>query len=211
MKEKVEYGKIIINDNYYITRLDKHCLALMRKIKRTRKETNEEYWDWEIAGYHGDLKNALYQAVKEVTNDTLFDKDINIKQKETLQELSVFDLDNLLVSIDHLIKYYTNLAMANEGLYTHDTKVLYTNARNKIQSLEHKKIEILFRRIYFLHHFKRLVPTSHVFLFRNYLSNAKQAQIVKGTIEMRYTYCRISDNRIISCKKIFFVIKYNHK
>ena len=47
------------------------------------------------------------------------------------------------MSIEHLIKYYTNLAMANEGLYTHDTKVLYTNARNKIQSLECKKTEIL--------------------------------------------------------------------
>jgi hypothetical protein len=71
------------------------------------------------------------------------EQDIIVKQKETLQELSVFDLDNLLVSIEHLIKYYTNLAMANEGLYTHDTKVLYTNARNKIQSLECKKTEIL--------------------------------------------------------------------
>ena len=71
------------------------------------------------------------------------EQDIIVKQKETLQELSVFDLDNLLVSIEHLIKYYTNLAMANEGLYTHDTKVLYTNARNKIQSLECKKTKIL--------------------------------------------------------------------
>ena len=71
------------------------------------------------------------------------EQDIIVKQKETLQELSVFDLDNLLVSIEHLIKYYTNLAMANDGLYTHDTKVLYTNARNKIQSLEYKKTEIL--------------------------------------------------------------------
>lgn len=71
------------------------------------------------------------------------EQEIIVKQKETLQEPSVFDLNNLLVSIEHLIKYYTNLAMANEGLYTHDTKVLYTNARNKIQSLEYKKTEIL--------------------------------------------------------------------
>lgn len=70
-------------------------------------------------------------------------QDMDIKQKETSQELSVFELNNLLVSIEHLIKYYTNLAMANDGLYTHDTKLLYTNARNKIQSLEYKKIEIL--------------------------------------------------------------------
>lgn len=79
----------------------------------------------------------------EVSN-TQKEQEIIVKQKETLQELSVFDLDNLLVSIEHLMKYYTNLAMANEGLYTHDTKILYTNARNKIQSLEHKKTEILF-------------------------------------------------------------------
>lgn len=85
--------------------------------------------------------NKKQQKTEEINDNKI--QDINIKQKETLQELSVFDLDNLLVSIDHLIKYYTNLAMANEGLYTHDTKVLYTNARNKIQSLEHKKIEIL--------------------------------------------------------------------
>jgi hypothetical protein len=71
------------------------------------------------------------------------EQEIIVKQKDTLQELSVFDLDNLLVSIEHLMKYYTNLAMANEGLYTHDTKMLYTNARNKIQSLEYKKTEIL--------------------------------------------------------------------
>ena len=71
------------------------------------------------------------------------EQEIIVKQKETLQEPSVFDLNNLLVSIEHLIKYYTNLAMANDGLYTHDTKVLYTNARNKIQSLEYKKTEIL--------------------------------------------------------------------
>jgi hypothetical protein len=76
-------------------------------------------------------------------SDSQKEQEIIIKQKETLQELSVFDLNNLLVSIEHLIKYYTNLAMANEGLYTHDTKVLYTNARNKIQSLECKKTEIL--------------------------------------------------------------------
>lgn len=79
----------------------------------------------------------------EVSN-TQKEPEIIVKQKETIQELSVFDLDNLLVSIEHLMKYYTNLAMANEGLYTHDTKILYTNARNKIQSLEHKKTEILF-------------------------------------------------------------------
>ncbi len=79
----------------------------------------------------------------EVSN-TQKEQEIIVKQKDTLQELSVFDLDNLLVSIEHLMKYYTNLAMANEGLYTHDTKILYTNARNKIQSLEHKKTEILF-------------------------------------------------------------------
>jgi hypothetical protein len=85
--------------------------------------------------------NKKQQKTEEINDNKI--QDINIKQKETLQELSVFDLDNLLVSIEHLIKYYTNLAMANEGLYTHDTKVLYTNARNKIQSLEHKKIEIL--------------------------------------------------------------------
>jgi hypothetical protein len=85
--------------------------------------------------------NKKQQKTEEINDNQI--QDINIKQKETLQELSVFDLDNLLVSIEHLIKYYTNLAMANEGLYTHDTKVLYTNARNKIQSLEHKKIEIL--------------------------------------------------------------------
>jgi hypothetical protein len=85
--------------------------------------------------------NKKQQKTEEINVNQI--QDINIKQKETLQELSVFDLDNLLVSIEHLIKYYTNLAMANEGLYTHDTKVLYTNARNKIQSLEHKKIEIL--------------------------------------------------------------------
>lgn len=76
-------------------------------------------------------------------SDSQKEQEIIIKQKETLQELSVFDLNNLLMSIEHLIKYYTNLAMANEGLYTHDTKVLYTNARNKIQSLECKKTEIL--------------------------------------------------------------------
>lgn len=85
--------------------------------------------------------NKKQQKTEEINDNKI--QDINIKQKETLQELSVFDLDNLLVSIEHLIKYYTNLAMANEGLYTHDTKALYTNARNKIQSLEHKKIEIL--------------------------------------------------------------------
>lgn len=79
----------------------------------------------------------------EVSN-TQKEPEIIVKQKETIQELSVFELDNLLVSIEHLMKYYTNLAMANEGLYTHDTKILYTNARNKIQSLEHKKTEILF-------------------------------------------------------------------
>jgi hypothetical protein len=85
--------------------------------------------------------NKKQQKTEEINDNKI--QDINIKQKETLQELSVFDLDNLLVSIEHLIKYYTNLAMANEGLYTHDTKVLYTNARNKIQSLECKKTEIL--------------------------------------------------------------------
>lgn len=87
------------------------------------------------------------KEIKEQENievkDIKKEQDIIVKQKETLQELSVFDLDNLLVSIEHLIKYYTNLAMANDGLYTHDTKVLYTNARKKIQSLEYKKTEIL--------------------------------------------------------------------
>lgn len=83
---------------------------------------------------------------KQQKTEELNDKktqDMDIKQKETSQELSVFELNNLLVSIEHLIKYYTNLAMANDGLYTHDTKLLYTNARNKIQSLEYKKTEIL--------------------------------------------------------------------
>jgi hypothetical protein len=84
-------------------------------------------------------KNNEVSAIQKEEKE----QEIIIKQKDTLQELSVFDLDNLLVSIEHLIKYYTNIAMANEGLYTHDTKVLYTNARNKIQSLEYKKIEIL--------------------------------------------------------------------
>ena len=84
-------------------------------------------------------KNNEVSAIQKEEKE----QEIIIKQTDTLQELSVFDLDNLLVSIEHLIKYYTNIAMANEGLYTHDTKVLYTNARNKIQSLEYKKIEIL--------------------------------------------------------------------
>lgn len=87
------------------------------------------------------------KEVKEQENtevkETKKEQEIIVKQKERLEELSVFDLDNLLVSIEHLIKYYTNLAMANDGLYTHDTKVLYTNARKKIQSLEYKKTEIL--------------------------------------------------------------------
>lgn len=69
-------------------------------------------------------------------------KKIN-KQKGTLQELSVFDLDNLLVSIEHLIKYYTNIAIANEGSYNYNTKEIYTNARKKIQTLENKKTEVL--------------------------------------------------------------------
>ena len=86
--------------------------------------------------FFSEQENIEVQDIKK-------EQDIIVKQKETLQELSVFDLDNLLVSIEHLIKYYTNLAMANDGLYTHDTKVLYTNARNKIQSLEYKKTEIL--------------------------------------------------------------------
>ena len=81
------------------------------------------------------------QKTEKINNNKI--QDINIKQKETLQELSVFDLDNLLVSIEHLIKYYTNIAIANEGLYTHDTKVIYTNVRKKIQALENQITEIL--------------------------------------------------------------------
>lgn len=76
--------------------------------------------------------------------ETKKEQDIIVKQKESMEEMSVFDLDNLLISTEHLIKHYTNLAMANEGLYAHDTKELYTNARKKIQALENKKIEILY-------------------------------------------------------------------
>lgn len=100
------------------------CFLFLNKNKNMGKKINKEQ------------ENIEVQDIKK-------EQEIIVKQKETLQELSVFDLDNLLLSIEHLIKYYTNLAMANDGLYTHDTKVLYTNARNKIQSLEYKKTEIL--------------------------------------------------------------------
>jgi hypothetical protein len=86
-----------------------------------------------------DIKEQENTEVKETKKE----QEIVVKQKERLEEMSVFDLNNLLISIEHLIKYYTNLAIANEGLYTHDTKELYTNARNKIQTLEYKKTEIL--------------------------------------------------------------------
>ena len=92
-------------------------------------------------------KNMAKKINKEQENIEVSDiqkgQEIIIKQKDTLQELSVFELNNLLVSIENLVKYYTNIAIANDGLYTHDTKGLYTNARNKIQSLEYKKTEIL--------------------------------------------------------------------
>lgn len=96
-------------------------------------------------------KNTINMAKKEVkeqenteVKETKKEQEIIVKQKETLEEMSVFDLDNLLISTEHLIKYYTNLAMANDGLYTHDTKELYANARKKIQALENKKREILY-------------------------------------------------------------------
>ena len=93
MKEKKEYGKIIINDTYYITRLDKYCLALMRKVIREKKDTKEQYEDYEIAGYHGDLSNALYQAYKEITLDKLFKGDYGLR-----------DVLNLLQENDKEIK-----------------------------------------------------------------------------------------------------------
>lgn len=87
MKEKKEYGKIIINDDYYITRLDKYCLGLFRRVERRKKDTAETYFDWEIAGYHGDINNAIYQAYRELKNDKLFDKDIELAS--LMQELNV--------------------------------------------------------------------------------------------------------------------------
>lgn len=79
--EKVnKYGEIILTDTYKITRLDKYCLALLRKITRTRKDSEEQYEDWEIAGYHGDLTSALLQARKELLHNSLFEKDINIDE-----------------------------------------------------------------------------------------------------------------------------------
>lgn len=96
-------------------------------------------------------KNTINMAKKEVkeqenteVKETKKEQEIVVKQKETLEEMSVFDLDNLLISTEHLIKYYTNLAMANDGSYTHDAKELYANARKKIQALENKKTEILY-------------------------------------------------------------------
>ena len=99
MKEKQEYGKIIINDNYYITRLDKYCLALLRKVTRQKKDTGEEYKDWEIAGYHGDLINALYQATKELSKDALFNSDKDLKETIVLLQEKDKEIRSLLKNL----------------------------------------------------------------------------------------------------------------
>lgn len=79
MKDKKEYGKIIVNEDYYITRLDKYCLGLFRRVERKKKDTEETYFDWEIAGYHGDVNNAIYQVYKELKNNALFEHDVELE------------------------------------------------------------------------------------------------------------------------------------
>ena len=96
--------------------------------KKVTKTENTESESKDLQNVNVVVKNEPKKTNEDIIPYTTYD---------------IFELNQKIIAIEHLIKYYTNLAIANEGLYTHDTKVLYTNARKKIQSLECKKTEIL--------------------------------------------------------------------
>ena len=85
-----------------------------------------------------------------VNIEDVIDTKINIKDTQneatitnTMTNLSFIELNNMLIAAEHLTNYYTNIIKANEGMYTYDTKDLCTDAREKINLLETKKIDIL--------------------------------------------------------------------
>ena len=49
---------------------DSQNVILYRKKKRTRKDTNEVYWDWETLGYFATVENALQELVNQGVRDT---------------------------------------------------------------------------------------------------------------------------------------------
>ena len=49
---------------------DSMNVILYRKRKRTRKDTQEVYWDWETLGYFATVENALQELVNQGVRDT---------------------------------------------------------------------------------------------------------------------------------------------
>lgn len=93
------------------------------------------------------------QEPNETTNEKVEQKEIftqeekvkkeNIKISEDKNEDSIFELNQKLISIEHLIQYYGFIANANVGDYPYDTQSIYKNAISKVKQLEAKKVAIL--------------------------------------------------------------------
>ncbi len=81
------------------------------------------------------------QEPNETTNEKVEQKEIFIQEDKN--EDSIFELNQKLISIDHLIQYYGFIANANVGDYPYDTQSIYKNAISKVKQLETKKVSIL--------------------------------------------------------------------
>lgn len=90
--------------------------------------------------------NEKAEQTNEVLKDVFFEKHDIKTQEDTptdLNELSIFDLNQMLLSTEHLLKYYSFIANANVGEYPYDSQSIYKSAMSKIKQLETQKIEIL--------------------------------------------------------------------
>lgn len=78
-------------------------------------------------------------VIKEITQN---ENVVEIKETK-IQQKSIFDLNQELISIEYLIKYYTNIAKANDGMYNYKTDDIYQNAMEKIKKIELMRFTII--------------------------------------------------------------------
>lgn len=104
---------------------------MAKKVIKTQEIVNQE----DTKKTEEVVKTENVVEKKDVSNDAYI---VN-----KFDNLTIVELNNLLIAAEHVSKYYTNIAKANEGMYTYNTKELCADARKKIQLLETKKLEIL--------------------------------------------------------------------
>jgi len=89
---------IYISDTLRVSKLDDICLQIEMYESVTSKKTHETTMQWKWAGYYGDLKSALYGALKKQLLKTV---DEELSLNEVIDKITAAE-NNIIKAVESL-------------------------------------------------------------------------------------------------------------